>query len=105
MLTSLSALFFIAIVILASLLAFRRRGGGLPSLWSWHGKVGRGVYGAVGIVGFALKHNIDRAVASLMFHRPFGVFNYWIPPVDALNVSSLSRADATFLMTMVAIAL
>ena len=32
-------------------------------LWSWRGTVGRGKYAAVGLVLFAVKHNLDRLIA------------------------------------------
>lgn len=83
----------------------RRSSFRFADLWRWRGEVGRGVYAAVGVIGFALKHNLDRAVATLVFQRRFGIFNYWIPPVDAIRVSSLSRDEAVFLATMVAISL
>ena len=76
-----------------------------PDLWKFSGEISRASYLTVGVIGFALKHNIDRVVARLVFHRSFGIFNYWIPPVDALRISSLSRDEALFLMTMVAMSL
>ena len=112
MITSLFALFVVvfvaAILVVASHKPSRRtqrepfRFG---NLWSFRGQVGRGAYATAGIVGFALKHNLDRAVATLVFHRPFGIFNYWIPPVDAVRISALSHDDAVFLSTMVALSL
>lgn len=67
--------------------------------------MGPGEYAAVGIIGFAIKHNVDRIVATLVFHRPYGIFNYWIPPTEALRISSLTRDDAVFLVTMLVISL
>jgi len=52
---------------------------------------------------FAIKHNIDRAVATLVFGRPFTVLNYWITPTDAVQFTKLSSNDALFLTTMVLI--
>jgi hypothetical protein len=40
-----------------------------------------------------------------VFHRSFGIFNYWIPPVDAIRISSLSHDDAVFLLTMAGLSL
>ena len=77
----------------------------LSDLWRWDGTIGRGPYAVIGLLGFALKHNIDRFVAMLVFHRPWGLFNYWIPPTRALRITSLPRADQTFLATMLATAL
>src|SRR5262245_33959279 len=74
-------------------------------LWKWRGTVDRGLYTVVGIVGFALKHNIDRIVATSLFGRKFTPLNYWVPPVEAIRVDRLSTSDARFLLTMVALAL
>ena len=77
----------------------------LSDLWSWRGTVGRGTYFFVGVIGFAIKHNIDRIVAARIFGRPFTIFNYWIPPVDVIRPQSLSSTDTRFLVTLLAIAL
>ncbi len=74
-------------------------------LWRWEGTADRGAYALVGLVGFAIKHNLDRIVASYVFHRPWGIFNYWVPIGEAVRISSLPRKDAVFLATMVALAL
>jgi hypothetical protein len=70
-------------------------------LWRWQGTVSRGTYAFVGVTLFAIKHNIDRIVATAAFGRRFTIFNYWIPPTDAIRVDSLSAGDARFLTTMV----
>ena len=46
-------------------------------LWSWRGTVGRGKYAVVGLVLFALKHNLDRLIA-LSYGRRWSLFNYWV---------------------------
>ncbi len=74
-------------------------------LWSCDGTVDRGAYAVVGLLGFALKHNLDRLVATLFFRRPWNLFNYWIPLRNVARITSLSRADTIFLGTMVALAL
>ena len=74
-------------------------------LWSTEGTIDRGPYVAVGLIGFALKHNIDRFVATFGFGKPWGFFNYWISPVDAFSAGSLSRHDTVFLLTMLALSL
>ena len=74
-------------------------------LWSWNGTIDRGPYVTVGLIGFALKHNIDRAVASFAFDKPWGFFNYWISPFDVYSGTSLSREDTIFLLTMLALSL
>jgi uncharacterized membrane protein YhaH (DUF805 family)/uncharacterized protein YndB with AHSA1/START domain len=77
----------------------------ISHLWRSDGTIGRGAYALVGILGFALKHNLDRLLATLVFHRPWSLFNYWIPPVHVLHLSSLPRSDAIFLLTMLILAL
>src|SRR3954464_9119805 len=74
-------------------------------LGQWKGTVDRGAYALVGVVGFALKHNIDRIVATSFFGRKFTPLNYWIPPVTAIRVDQLSTSDARFLLTMITLAL
>jgi len=70
-------------------------------LWRWQGTVSRGTYAFVGLTLFAIKHNIDRIIATAAFGRRFTIFNYWIPPTDAIRLDSLSTRDARFLATMV----
>ena len=101
MITSLFALFLALLVVVVLRGGIRGTDFRFSELLEFRGEVGRGTYAAVGVIGIALKHNIDRAVASLAFHRPFGIFNYWIPPVDAVRFAELSREDAAFLLTMV----
>lgn len=74
-------------------------------LWRWDGTVDRGVYAIVGLIGFALKHNLDRLIATQIFHRPWGIFNYWIPLSEAAQISKLNHADAVFLGGMLAFSL
>ena len=69
------------------------------------GSINRGPYAIIGLLGFALKHNLDRLVATYVFHRPWGLFNYWIPIRDVANVMSLDRSQQIFLAGMVAISL
>ncbi len=77
----------------------------LADLWRSGGTIDRGPYALVGLIGFALKHNLDRLVATLVFHRPWGLFNYWVPVRNVARISALGGADAVFLATMVAFAL
>ena len=58
-------------------------------LWLWDGTVYRGTYALIGLLGFALKHNLDRLAASWVFDRPWGLFNYWIPPSEILQEEPL----------------
>jgi hypothetical protein len=74
-------------------------------LWNPNGTVDRKTYVLVGLVGFALKHNLDRAVATYVFHRSWGLFNYWVPVRDVARVTQLPRNEAWFLAVMVMLAL
>jgi hypothetical protein len=51
-------------------------------LLRWEGKVGRKTYALVGVIGFAIKHNIDRLIAANFFSVTSTgfwphMFNYW----------------------------
>jgi hypothetical protein len=74
-------------------------------LWRPSGKMDRGTYAVVGVLGFALKHNLDRAVATYGFHRPWGLFNYWVPVRDVARITEVRGSEAVFLGTMVALSL
>jgi hypothetical protein len=77
----------------------------LSDLWRPSGTIDRGSYALVGIIGFALKHNLDRLVATYGFHRPWGLFNYWVPVRDVARITQLRDGEAVFLGTLVAMAL
>jgi len=74
-------------------------------LWKPGGTVDRRLYAAVGFIGFAIKHNLDRIVAVLFFHRPWNLFNYWLPLKSAAPINALGPSDIVFLATMVLMAL
>ena len=74
-------------------------------LWRWQGTIERGPYALIGVVGFALKHSLDRLLATWWFDRPWGIFNYWIPLPKAIRFLSLPEKEAVFLATMVALSL
>ena len=58
-------------------------------LWRSSGTVDRGPYALVGLIGFTLKHNLDRLVAAFVFHRPWTLFNYWVPVRNVARVTAL----------------
>src|SRR4051794_29142037 len=74
-------------------------------LWTSEGKVDRRTYALVGIIGFAIKHNLDRLVATVGVHRPWTLFNYWVPLRDVPRVTQVPGDEAVFLATMVALSL
>ncbi|MBL8152504.1 MAG: hypothetical protein JNN15_21510, partial [Blastocatellia bacterium] len=55
----------------------------ISDLWRWDDTVDRGPYVLIGVVLFALKHNIDRFVASFVFNQKWSLFNY-ISPSDVV---------------------
>ena len=77
----------------------------LDHLWKLDGTADRKTYLLVGLIGFAVKHNLDRLVATVIFSRSWGPFNYWIPLDRAVRITALSRSDARFLAVMLAISL
>jgi uncharacterized membrane protein YhaH (DUF805 family) len=83
---------------------------GFENLWKWDGKVGRGTYALVGLIGFAIKHNLDRFTAAEFFHSNNAGFlgywfNYWAPLGSAARLNHLSQVEARFLATMLVLAL
>ena len=75
------------------------------TLFRSEGTVDRGTYAIAGVVGFLIKHNLDRLVATFAFDRPWGIFNYWEPVRDVTRITGLPRDEAKFLATLVAMAL
>ena len=73
-------------------------------LWRWDGKVGRGTYAAVGLIGFAVKHVLDHFIAGHFFHTT-GFFNYWAPLGSAARITHVTGTDARFLATMLLVAI
>lgn len=76
----------------------------LSDLWSWQGTIDRGRYAFWGVLLFAVKHNLDRLVASWFFKKPWGVFNYLLPGA-AFSLLELPRRERFFFAVMVAMAL
>jgi len=83
---------------------------GFVDLWKWEGKAGRRRYALVGLIGFAIKHNIDRLIAASFFKTSqrdvVGYwFNYWAPLGNAARLGHLSPTEAKFLTTMLVLSL
>ncbi len=74
-------------------------------LWRPEGTIDRGTYALIGVLGIALKHNLDRMVATGFFHRPWTPFSYWVPVRDVTRITKIHGEEAGFLATMVALAL
>ena len=73
-------------------------------IWSWHGRIGRARYLGTGLVLFAVKHNIDRLLATL-FGYPWGPFNYLAFYSPNRGIVGLSSRDAMFYAVLVLVAL
>lgn len=65
-------------------------------LWRWEGRVSRVAYAAVGLAGVAIKHNLDRLIASA-FVGYQNSFNYWAPLGKAARLNHISNIEAKFL--------
>jgi hypothetical protein len=76
----------------------------LSDLWDWRGTVGRGKYLTIGLLLFALKHNLDRIVAATYFNRQWTIFNYWLFP-EASGVEDAPVDYQKFYATLLVIAL
>lgn len=73
-------------------------------LYRWDGPVDRGAYWIIGLSGFAIKHNIDRVIASTVFGRKWSLFNYLLPETSR-SVLSEQGADLSFLALILALSL
>src|SRR6267378_3266528 len=70
-------------------------------LWRWDGRVSRPKYAVVGLIGVAIKHNLDRLIAAAFFGYPNSLFfNYWAPLGKAARLDRLSGTEAKFLATL-----
>src|SRR2546426_1003185 len=67
----------------------------LSDLWRCEGVLDRGPYVLIGTFLFALKHNLDRFLASYVFHKRWSVFNY-LEPAKSGSLTSLSHEEAVF---------
>ncbi len=76
----------------------------ISNLLSWRGTIGRGPYVIVGVVLFAIKHNLDRFVASVYFNHPWSLFNYWIFD-EHRHLDNIPAGRLKFYATMVALAI
>jgi len=69
----------------------------VSDLWRWDGKVGRGKYAAVGLIGVIIKHNLDRLIAGSFLGHEKSFFNYWAPLGKAARLDHLSSTETKFL--------
>ena len=71
--------------------------------WTWRGRIGRAAYAGIGILLFAIKHNLDRVIA-LAYGYKWGIFNYWVFDKPA-GIDTLSGQQAKYYATLVAVAI
>src|SRR5215217_660425 len=75
----------------------------LFDVWSWRGTLGRARYLVTGVVLLAIKHNIDRVLATAYGH-PWSIFNYWVFDRPQ-GIDGITPRQANFYASLVAIAL
>lgn len=77
----------------------------LSVLWTWRGTVGRAAYFGVGVTLFAVKHLIDRMIASLGFGLPWSLFNYWIVGDGSTQIGDAPLDLLKFYSALIAVAI
>jgi len=91
---------------LGGLAILRWHGWRFTDLFRWQGTVGGGAYTLVGLMAFAVKFNLDLWLAQSIFHRSWGLLNYFVPAgAGRAAVTSLAGQDLAFFVAMVVIAL
>jgi hypothetical protein len=69
------------------------RSNPLTNIFLLDGTAGRGTYALVGLIGFAIKHNLDRHIAREYLPQTNGLFNYWEPLGKAARLTTLSYPE------------
>lgn len=75
----------------------------ISDLWTWRGTAGRSKYFAIGVTLFAIKHLLDRIIATQLFRLRWSLFNYWITEATEIDDTPLGRLR--FYATLVALAI
>ena len=65
----------------------------LAFLWQRDARIGRVPYFLIGVILFAIKHNLDRYIAASMYGRPWTPFNYLMPS-KADGIVAVSHSPA-----------
>jgi uncharacterized membrane protein YhaH (DUF805 family) len=78
---------------------------GFSDLWRWDGRVSRGKYAVVGIVGAAIKYNFDRLIAAFLFKLNVTFSIYWAPLGKAARLNHLSSTEEKFLATILLVSI
>ena len=75
----------------------------LAEFFGSNGKIGRRAYLWVGLIAFAIKHNLDRCIAW-RFGVRWTILSYWTP-LDGMSSPILSQNQKSFLLILVITAL
>jgi uncharacterized membrane protein YhaH (DUF805 family) len=73
-------------------------------LFSWNGKIGRTPYVAIGLILFAIKHNVDRLLAA-WFGYPWSPISYWVFVTPHEGLRALTPDDAMFYVVLLIFAI
>lgn len=74
-------------------------------LWRWEGTIGRKQYATIGCVALTLKYLLDRSIAVGIFHRPWAIWNYFVPFGRQTQISQLQADQRSFAVVMLAVAI
>jgi len=77
----------------------------IGSVFSFNGRVDRKTYAIVGLLGLAIKQNLDRFVGVYVFHYEESFFNYWRPLGKAARLNDLTNSEARFLLVLLLLAI
>ena len=77
----------------------------VAKLFRWDGKVSRKTYALTGLIGFAIKHNIDRFLARDYLPQANGLFNYWAPLGKAARLMALTYPEKRLLLNLALLSL
>lgn len=75
------------------------------NIWSWDGTVSRSTYALVGVIGFAIKNNLDRFVARYYLSGTHPYFNYWAPLGNLARLTNLSRDEKHLVLALLFLAI
>jgi len=79
--------------------------GSRGNIWNWDGRVSRTRYALVGLIGFAIKNNLDRFVARYYLLGKHPYFNYWAPLGNLARLTNLSRDEKHLLLALLFLAI
>lgn len=75
------------------------------NIFRWDGTVSRQTYALVGIIGFAIKNNLDRYVARYFLPQSHQFFDYWAPLGKAARLNHLSKPEVNFLFALMVLSI